>query len=467
MEDRTLDSWKEIAAYLGRHVTTVRRWERKEGLPVHRHIHDTLGSVYAYASELDAWRASRCAQPAGQGAAGLAGGPKSTTLSRWPTAPERRRMALVAALACGAAAIFAVLVPPGRPDSPAHRRVEPAARQEYVVGRYHLWRDSESHLERAIAHFERAIAIDPGYAEAQASLAQAWWKRGLWSRRLEETKSPARIAALAALRTDDSLPDAYVVLSDLERLYGGNLNRAERLVVGALALDPDNVDAHYTYGLLLMTQGRFDEAIAHMHIAIEQDPVAPAIHSDLGRVLYRARRYDEAVVHLNRALELEPSMGWLVHQRLADVYEQTGQYDRAEGALRRAVSDGYSMPALRRARVLARRGDVAAARRLLSAVGPDSQPLSEVAAVHVALRDYDRAFATLFESLDRAEPGPNFVAVDPIFDDLHADPRWSALMRRVNERSAARIISKPTCLPGQSGRGSEVPLTWEGPSLCR
>jgi TolB-like protein/thioredoxin-like negative regulator of GroEL len=54
-QDR-LDSWKEIAAYLNRGVRTVRRWERDEGLPVHRHAHRVLGSVYAFKSELEAWR---------------------------------------------------------------------------------------------------------------------------------------------------------------------------------------------------------------------------------------------------------------------------------------------------------------------------------------------------------------------------------------------------------------------------
>jgi hypothetical protein len=57
-----LDSWKEIAAYLRRDVRTVQRWEKSEGLPVRRHQHDSLGSVYAYRHELDAWRAGR--QPA-------------------------------------------------------------------------------------------------------------------------------------------------------------------------------------------------------------------------------------------------------------------------------------------------------------------------------------------------------------------------------------------------------------------
>ena len=54
-----LDSWKEIAAYLRRDVRTVQRWEKTEGLPVRRHLHDALGSVYAYRHELDAWREGR------------------------------------------------------------------------------------------------------------------------------------------------------------------------------------------------------------------------------------------------------------------------------------------------------------------------------------------------------------------------------------------------------------------------
>jgi Flp pilus assembly protein TadD len=53
---RRLESWKEIAAYLGRDVTTVRRWEKRERLPVHRLQHSKLGSVYAYTAEIDAWR---------------------------------------------------------------------------------------------------------------------------------------------------------------------------------------------------------------------------------------------------------------------------------------------------------------------------------------------------------------------------------------------------------------------------
>src|SRR5579884_1094808 len=57
-EDR-LESWKEIAAYLGREVRTVQGWEKNEGLPIHRHQHARQGSVYAFRSELDVWRQQR------------------------------------------------------------------------------------------------------------------------------------------------------------------------------------------------------------------------------------------------------------------------------------------------------------------------------------------------------------------------------------------------------------------------
>jgi Tol biopolymer transport system component len=61
--DGRLDSWKKIAVYLKRDITTVQRWEKREGMPVHRHVHDKTGSVYAFRSELDAWSQSRSEQP--------------------------------------------------------------------------------------------------------------------------------------------------------------------------------------------------------------------------------------------------------------------------------------------------------------------------------------------------------------------------------------------------------------------
>lgn len=67
-QEGRLDSWKKIASYLKRDVSTVQRWERREAMPVHRHLHDKLGSVFAFRSELDAWWESRRTRLAQEGA---------------------------------------------------------------------------------------------------------------------------------------------------------------------------------------------------------------------------------------------------------------------------------------------------------------------------------------------------------------------------------------------------------------
>src|SRR5215467_6688248 len=95
-----LDSWKEIAAYLHRDVTTVQRWEKREGMPVHRHQHDKSGSVYAFSSELDAWlqsRRLRLEQEETQLPAATPANPKADTRPR-DTPRGRRWLAVLTAL---------------------------------------------------------------------------------------------------------------------------------------------------------------------------------------------------------------------------------------------------------------------------------------------------------------------------------------------------------------------------------
>jgi Tol biopolymer transport system component len=106
-EDR-LDSWKEIAAYLKRDVTTVQRWEKREGMPVRRHLHDRMGSVYAFRAELDAWASGRnlpAASESGRLAPSARPPAEPPPRSAIATSLTRRRFAVplaAAALAVGA-----------------------------------------------------------------------------------------------------------------------------------------------------------------------------------------------------------------------------------------------------------------------------------------------------------------------------------------------------------------------------
>src|SRR5688572_28018490 len=87
-EDR-LDSWKEIAAYLGRGIRTVQRWEREEGLPVHRLAHEKRGSIYARREELAAWWESRRRTLTA---------PSTSDAAHSPVAPRLERVTWTAAL---------------------------------------------------------------------------------------------------------------------------------------------------------------------------------------------------------------------------------------------------------------------------------------------------------------------------------------------------------------------------------
>jgi eukaryotic-like serine/threonine-protein kinase len=109
-----LDSWKEIAAYLDREVRTVQRWEKKEGLPVHRQIHEKIGTVYAYKSEIDAWWRERSTKLASKGENGeLADGPHIVS---WPAQPgeevadaaSSHRLPRWAVYAAGIASVVAI-----------------------------------------------------------------------------------------------------------------------------------------------------------------------------------------------------------------------------------------------------------------------------------------------------------------------------------------------------------------------
>lgn len=448
--DDLLDSWKEIAAHLKRDVSTVQRWERREAMPVHRHQHGKLGSVYAFRSELDAWRRGRRPHAPEEGPSrAQTRGPRALTAR----AAWRSRVAVF--LGVFTAGFLAQVIWSGSSDrSPARRGdlrpiadafpsdhsagVTPAD-YEYHVGRYYMWRYDEENLRLAIRHFERATQIDPAHAPAFAALSNAWWARGMFGAiDLRAAEMPARRAADATMTLDAGLAAAYVAQADIARIFDKDPAAAEQLLARALALDPDSVEAHHSLSLLLMGAGRFVEALAHIERAATLRPLAPAVQSNFGRILYRAGRFAEAVPRFERALELEPGMR--VHYiRLGDVYDQMGLYEHALDAYARSGTSGPVHEA-RVARVLARTGRSEEARLLLrnpGTSGPGGSFATE-AASFAALGDTDTALGLLARMIERDDPGIAYFPVDPQFASLRAMPQWPELLRRVNFPAAPR-----------------------------
>ncbi len=109
--DDRLDSWKKIAVYLKRDVTTVQRWEKREGMPVHRHLHDRMGSVFAFRSELDAWTQRRTERPSENGHEPVSDEPvQPQTLPAASATARVRRIAMACVALLTAVAVPAIVV---------------------------------------------------------------------------------------------------------------------------------------------------------------------------------------------------------------------------------------------------------------------------------------------------------------------------------------------------------------------
>ena len=123
-----LDSWKEIAAYLNRDVTTVQRWEKREGMPVHRHVHDKRGSVYALTLELDAWLQSRRPRLEEEEGESAAQTPVDTEGGRERRAmPPARLLLALAGVALLAVLALAYIMSRGRADNAARPKIKSLA----------------------------------------------------------------------------------------------------------------------------------------------------------------------------------------------------------------------------------------------------------------------------------------------------------------------------------------------------
>jgi tetratricopeptide (TPR) repeat protein len=200
-------------------------------------------------------------------------------------------------------------------------------------------------------------------------------------------------------------------------------------------LNPNYATAYHRYGLLLALAGRFNEAVPQLKRARDLDPASPSIYSALGTILYYARRLDEAAEVLQQAVKAHPDSGG-THAHLGDVYRLQGRYTEALDAYRQAAKlFGNTSVSLtsRLAVAHAAAGNRAEALRLLEGVqqSQESDAPYATAAIYAALGDKEQALFWLGKSFENHSPVLRRLKVDPQFDLLRADPRFTEMMRRV------------------------------------
>ena len=316
------------------------------------------------------------------------------------------------------------------------RPVNPAAHEAYLKGRYYLEKWSPDGAKKAEEYFRQAVAQDPNYGPAYAGLAETytWGVPGLSP---EEGAARAKAAALKALASDDTLGEAHASLAIVYLQSDWDFPAAEREFKKAVELNPNYGPAHHWYSHLLLSMGRFDESLTESQRFVELDPLSPAPHLHLGLHYLIARQYDECIRQELKTLQMDPNY-ILAHSQLGQAYLFKGMYAEALRELEKAreLSGGDKTNTARLAHAYGVAGRKDEARKLLqellSTPGHGQEIPGGVAIVYLGLGENEKALEWLLKAYEKQPYWSADLKVDPLFDPLRSDPRFQALLRRLN-----------------------------------
>jgi len=307
----------------------------------------------------------------------------------------------------------------------------------YLKGRYFWNKRTEGELKKGLEYFQQAIAIDEEYALAYGGLADCYAVLGNFSFLSPKAAYPrAKAAAVKALEIDDTLPEAHTSLAWVKTQYDWDWAGAERKFKQAIALNPDYTPAHYWYALFLSAMGRHDEAIAQAQRACEIEPFSLIPNMVLGLTFYFARQYVDAAEQWRRTVEMEPNFSW-VRSLLGSAYEQMGMHSESlaelNAALKGTGSRTLSLAMLGHGYAVS--GKRSEALKLLK----DLQEKSKqkylapffMALIYTALGEKEQAFAWFEKAYQARSWGLLWLKVDPRFDSLRSDSRFTDLLCRI------------------------------------
>jgi serine/threonine-protein kinase len=336
--------------------------------------------------------------------------------------------------------VQAKLTPQERARLARAGRVNPAAHEAYLKGRYYWARATEEAVRKSIEYFEEAIAKDPRYALAHAGLADAY--NQLANPILEivpqgQVIPKVKAAATRALELDDTLAEAHISLGRIKFYYDWDWAGAEKSFRRAIELSPNYPYAHHVYALLLSALGRHTEAIQESTRAQESDPVAVLVNGVAGLISCFARQFGTAEEQLRKTLQLEPNF-MFAHWILGGLcLVPMGRYDEAIDELQKAIalSGNVAHPRGLLGYAYAKVGRRDDALRVLDELEELSQrryvaPVSR-AFTYSALGD-ERLFQALEEAYQQRSSSLVWGRVFPHWDDLRAQPRFQELLRRMN-----------------------------------
>lgn len=308
----------------------------------------------------------------------------------------------------------------------------------YLKGRFQWNKRSGESLKMAVEFYKQAIEIEPNYALAYSGLAEALVIFPSYNAAAPEDSMPqAKAAALRALELDETLAEAHTALAYYLENYEWNRADGEREYRRAIELNPNYATAHQWLGIDHLAQlKRFDEALAELKIAEELDPLSPAIGMNLGTLYSMMRRYDEAISQFKRVIEREPNFS-VAHGNLSQAYYRKGMYREAVDENRKALElSGDPLDKGFLALSLIKAGQRAEAVKLLDEVKREAAenyvPSYTFALIYIGLGEKDEALFWLEKEMNERGYWANVYAVEAELDDLRGEPRFKAMLKRMN-----------------------------------
>lgn len=343
-------------------------------------------------------------------------------------APSRRWWS--AALPLLVLVLFALLPGPpseGEATDPT-QGLSPRAYQAFNEGRFLAHRGTPTDRQRALAYLQEAILLAPDFARAYSTYARV---RLDFSRPAQDSVPAAENAARKAIALDPRLVEPRLVLVRIALYFGFDWEEARRGLDEALALDPENSDAHRAHAAYLASQGRLGEALAAARRALILNPRSAPTAGDVAWYTFLNRRYKEALDAARRASAIDPEEQW-ARWFFVEAAFAAGETEVALAQARALLAKAQDRPPLPAPPERLTRLRDFWEWQLQALTARESQqpvPAARLAVLALYLGDRERALRLLEDPSRSYGYYHAFLAVDPRFDPLRGEPRFQKVLQ--------------------------------------
>jgi serine/threonine-protein kinase len=319
----------------------------------------------------------------------------------------------------------------------SHQTTNPEAYRLYLQGRYQAVKMTRESFTKGMGYLEQAIALDPNYALAYSGLAFYYVQSLDQILPPSEAMPKSRQAAQKAIELDPTLSEAHISLAFVYWQYDWNWEQAEREFKQALELAPNNSENRAAYGFFLVLMGRSDAGLNEINEASRLNPLSIETGLYVSPGYYFARKYEQSLKKAQQASETAPDF-WLLQLIAGRCLEQQGDLKGATEKYLQAqkIDQNSSEILMDLGRAYGRSGQRADAERVLAVMkGRETtgyvSPF-QTAMVYIGLGDRAKALEALEQAYQARTWYMSWLKTAPELDPLRDDPRFAALLQRMN-----------------------------------